>query len=105
MSSDIPVPVEEPPWRPEAGSEPEVTSWPPGRRPALRVWDGTAWQYAPVQARHTYPDGRTVYQVLMPVEGGGRTSRSYRWPQPGLRRAHAPAPPSAGSGHIDSAEA
>jgi hypothetical protein len=105
VSSEIPVPQEEPPWR--EGPQPRVTSWVPGHRPALRVWTGRRWVYAEVQARHDYPppDGRVVYRVLMRVRADVHSVRAYRWPQPGLRVAHGPREPSEQPSHIDSATA
>ncbi|MEN2416485.1 hypothetical protein AABB02_00020 [Streptomyces rimosus] len=35
------------------------------RRPALYVYDGGRWQYAPVMARLDHADGHTEYQVTL----------------------------------------
>lgn len=81
-------PVESRPWRPKDGPEPKVWSWPAGDRPALYVWSTGAWRFAPVMARHDWPDGRVVYQVAVDLDGSTSVvSRSYAWPQPGLRLA------------------
>ncbi|GAA4759447.1 hypothetical protein GCM10023329_00240 [Streptomyces sanyensis] len=63
--------------------------WPPGDRSTLKVWSHGAWRYAPVRARQDFPDGRVVYQVDIDLRGDTSvTTRSYAWPQPGLRREH-----------------
>ncbi|WP_433860217.1 hypothetical protein [Streptomyces kronopolitis] len=86
----IPEPTEARPWRqPEDGPEPKVTTWPPGDRPALRVWSHGKWRYAPVMARQDWADGRVFYQLSVDLTGGTSvTARMYQWPQPGLRVAH-----------------
>ncbi|MFI6415376.1 hypothetical protein [Streptomyces sp. NPDC050585] len=105
MSSSIPVPAEERPWSPGDGPEPAVTTWPPGHRPAMHVWDGSRWRYAPVQSRQDHPDGRTVYRLLVPAGEDGRSVRSYRWPQDGLRPAHGPTRTPETAARINSANA
>lgn len=91
-------PVEAPPWRPELGPAPTVMVWPPGRTPALMVRAAGRWRYAPVHARHAYPDGRVAYMVTVDLTGRLEVVyRTYWWPQPGLRVAHGsavePVPP------------
>ncbi|MFD4933365.1 hypothetical protein [Streptomyces virginiae] len=81
-------PVESRPWNGH-GQEPTVWTWPAGDRPALYVWSLNQWRYARVHARQDWPDGKIVYQVAVDLDGSTTTvSRSYPWPQPGLRRAH-----------------
>ncbi|MEV7512034.1 hypothetical protein AB0O57_29170 [Streptomyces sp. NPDC091201] len=88
MSGEIAEPLECRPWQPEDGPAPTVWSWPAGDRPALWVWSRGDWRYAAVQARHTYPDGSVIYQVAIDCDGSTSVvSRSYPWPQPGLRPA------------------
>ena len=50
------------------GPEPRVRTWPPGRRPAMRVYAEGAWRRAWVLQRQDWPDGRTAYMldVLLP---------------------------------------
>ncbi|AWI32629.1 hypothetical protein [Streptomyces tirandamycinicus] len=82
-------PEQAPPWRPEDGPAPTVWLWPAGNRPGLFVLVNGRWRYAVVQARHDYPDGRVSYQVEVDVHGSTSiTSRSYWWPQEGLKAAH-----------------
>ncbi|MBY8868717.1 hypothetical protein [Streptomyces sennicomposti] len=77
------------PWRPEDGPEPVVWTWPKGDRPALAVWSAGRWRYAPVMARQDWPDGTVRYQVEVDLFGDTSVrSRTYQWPQPGLRTAH-----------------
>lgn len=85
--------IEEPeptrPWRPEDGPAPAVWTWPLGDRPALRVWSAGAWRYAPVRARQDWPDGTVRYQVEVDLRGDTTmVTRTYVWPQEGLRVAH-----------------
>lgn len=83
-------PEQTPPWRPEDGPRPQVKSWPPGARPALRALIDGQWVYAPVRSCYVGADGRVVYQVdvVMPGELSAR-HRAYPWPQPDrLRKAH-----------------
>ncbi|MBK6017723.1 hypothetical protein [Streptomyces sp. MBT53] len=88
-AEEIPEPVTARPWRREDGPRPKVTTWPPGRRPALAVWSGGAWRTAPVMARQDWADGRVFYQVEVDLRGDTLVScRMYQWPQPGLRRAY-----------------
>ncbi|MFI7415295.1 hypothetical protein ACIBU0_42345 [Streptomyces sp. NPDC049627] len=87
--STIPEPEPARPWRPSDGPEPEVSTWPPGDRPALEVWSAGKWRYAAVTARQDWADGTIRYQVLVDLLGDTTvTSRTYQWPQPGLRRCH-----------------
>ncbi|HET6857186.1 MAG TPA: hypothetical protein VFH94_08840 [Streptomyces sp.] len=90
MSATIPEPVPSRPWRPEDGPRPQVWTWPPTDRPVLEVWLAGAWRTARVLARQNWADGSTHYQVQMSLLGDEAvTIRKYRWPQPGLRAAHA----------------
>ncbi|MER7497071.1 hypothetical protein ABT033_31300 [Streptomyces pharetrae] len=87
--SAIPEPELARPWRPEDGPRPVVWTWPPGDRPALKVWSSGRWRYAPVMARQDWADGTVRYQVEVDLRGDTRmSSRTYQWPQPGLRVAH-----------------
>ncbi|WP_328491246.1 hypothetical protein [Streptomyces zaomyceticus] len=87
--SAIPEPQPARPWRHEDGPPPRVSTWPHGDRPALRVWSAGRWRYAPVAARHDYPDGTVRYQVDVDLHGTTSvTSATYEWPQPGLRVSH-----------------
>ncbi|GAA3015319.1 hypothetical protein [Streptomyces fulvorobeus] len=87
--SDIPDAVERQPWQPTDGPAPTVRCWPPAAQPALYVRSGGRWRYAPVHARHEYPDGTVAYQAAVDLHGDTSvTVRLYPWPQPGLRRAH-----------------
>lgn len=89
VSEQIDAPEQVPPWRPEDGPAPRVWCWPPGDQPALYVYDGGRWKYAPVMARLDHADGRTEYQVTLQSDPDrGTVHRAYWWPQPGLRRAH-----------------
>lgn len=73
-------PEQAPPWRPEHGPPPKVWTWPPGDRPALRVWANGAWRYAAVTARHDYEDGRYAYHVEIDVDGSASVKhRAYWW--------------------------
>ncbi|MFF4403853.1 hypothetical protein [Streptomyces sp. NPDC001404] len=56
-------PEEAPPWRERHGPQPQVYSWPPGKRPALSIRIDGRWRYCSVHMRYTYPDGRVAYQV------------------------------------------
>ncbi|MEU4932077.1 hypothetical protein AB0G54_37180 [Streptomyces yokosukanensis] len=88
-AEEIPEPVTARPWRREDGPRPKVTTWPPGRRPALAVWSAGAWRTAPVMARQDWADGRVFYQVEVDLRGDTLVScRMYQWPQPGLRVAY-----------------
>ncbi|MET9528193.1 hypothetical protein [Streptomyces coeruleorubidus] len=90
-TDDIPEPAVARPWRPSDGEQPRVTTWPPGNRPALRVWSHGAWRYAPVRARQDWADGRVFYQVEIDLRGDTTVvTRMYEWPQPGLRAPRAP---------------
>ncbi|MER7952042.1 hypothetical protein ABTY59_32090 [Streptomyces sp. NPDC096079] len=87
--SAIPEPEQSRPWRPEDGPPPQVWTWPKGDRPALEVWSAGRWRYAPVAARHDYPDGTVRYQVDVDLRGTTMvTSATYEWPQPGVRVSH-----------------
>lgn len=57
--SEMPLWVKSYPWHPDDGPPPTVTTWPPGRGPALYAWDGRRWRYSPVLATHAYRDGHT----------------------------------------------
>ncbi|MFE6522282.1 hypothetical protein [Streptomyces sp. NPDC057794] len=86
--------IEEPqparPWRPEDGPQPEVWTWPAGDRPALEVWSGGRWRYAPVRQRQNWADGTVRYQVEVDLDGSRSVrTRTYQWPHEGLRVAHA----------------
>lgn len=86
--AELTEPAESRPWRPEDGAASRVWTWPAGDRPALFVWSCGKWRYAPVMARQDRADGRTVYQVAVDLDGSTSVvSRSYAWPQPGLRVA------------------
>lgn len=77
-------PDQAPPWRPESGQPPTVWVWPAGSRPALRVLIDGQWVYAPVRARHDWPDGRCAYHVDVVLPGHMSTvHRAYWWPQEG----------------------
>ncbi|MFK8851654.1 hypothetical protein [Streptomyces sp. Ac-502] len=118
MSGRFEEPEQAPPWRPEEGPQPQVWCFPAGDRPALYVSlrrDGREEvRYAPVTARHDYPDGRVACHVEIKIDDG-TVHRAYWWPQPSLRVAHrsasAPADrepiPRAGrpGGRIDAADA
>ncbi|MCU4750264.1 hypothetical protein [Streptomyces sp. G-5] len=85
----VPEAVEARPWRPEDGPEPQVWVWPYGTEPALWVGVGGQWRRATVRARQDHADGRTVYQTLVDLDGSSEVlTRSYQWPQAGLRLAH-----------------
>lgn len=88
--SDTPVPDAVParPWRPEDGPRPQVWTWPPTDRPALRVMSGGRPRRAEVIAKQVWADGSVYYQVTVDLYGD-TTVRTllYRWPQPGLRVA------------------
>ncbi|WP_409473539.1 hypothetical protein [Streptomyces sp. HC307] len=87
--SAIPEPEPARPCRPQDGPEPEVWTWPPGDRPALKVWSAGAWRYAPVTARQDWADGTFRYQVLVDLRGDTTiTHRTYVWGHPGLRKCH-----------------
>lgn len=93
--------VEAPPWRPEAGPEPQVTAYLPGHRPLLRVRIDGEWRTATVRARHDYPPGdypnagRVAYQVdiRLPAKPGypddpramETYSRTYWWDPAAMR--------------------
>ncbi len=47
VREQIEEPEQVPPWRPENGPQPRVWCWPSGDRPALYVYDGGKWKYAP----------------------------------------------------------
>ncbi|MFI2078454.1 hypothetical protein [Streptomyces triculaminicus] len=82
-------PKEAPPWREEQGPPPQVHSWPPGKRPALRLYVGGRWQYCPVHMRLTYPDGRVAYQVDVHIQSDTSYSiRTYWWDSEIMRVAH-----------------
>jgi hypothetical protein len=90
-TDDIPEPTVARPWRPSDGAKPKVTTWPPGDRPALKVWSHGAWRYAPVRARQDWADGRVFYQVEVDLRGDTTVvTRMYEWPQPGLRKGYRP---------------
>ncbi|KOU50076.1 hypothetical protein [Streptomyces sp. WM6378] len=88
-------PEQAPPWREGAGPPPQVWLWPRGDRPALWIRAAGRWRYAVVMARHEYADGRVVVQVDVRLprqsaeQEAGVFTRFYRWPQDGLRVAHA----------------
>jgi hypothetical protein len=83
-------PEQSPPWRSEEGPAPTVWTWPTGDRPGLFVRANGRWRYASVLSRHVYADGRESVQVAVDLEGSTTvTTRSYWWPQEGLKPAHA----------------
>ncbi|MGA4803629.1 hypothetical protein [Streptomyces lavendulocolor] len=86
MSDSVPDAVEARPWVPADGHEPLVRTWPAGDRPGMRVRLGGRWRRGVVAARMEWPD-RLVYQVTVSMGGGVTSTRTYRWPQPGLRAA------------------
>ena len=101
-----PVPVR--PWCREDGPPPVVWTWPLDDPPALWVWSCGAWRWAAVRARQDRADGSTVYQVAVDLDGDTTvTTRSYLWPQQGLRVAHrsasAPSREAGGGGRMPSA--
>ncbi|MFI9031132.1 hypothetical protein [Streptomyces sp. NPDC053560] len=58
-------------------------------RPARRViGSGGTWRWAEVTAQHDLSDGQVRYQVDVDLSGTTQvTSRTYAWPQEGLRVA------------------
>lgn len=88
VDDEIPEQAEERPWRPEDGPPPAVRTWAAPDSPALWVRSRGRWRWATVRARQDWADGRTTYQVLVDLDGSTTmVTRSYRWPQPGLRAA------------------
>jgi len=65
------------------GHKPRVTSWPPGKRPTLRIRVDGQWRRAEVLQRQDFTDGRVRYlcDVWMPDGHGGTTAiaRGYWW--------------------------
>lgn len=67
-------------------AEPEVTVYPPGRTPLLRVsWEDTR-PVCPVMARQDWADGRVAYQVVVPTPVGCGAIRLLWW-DPSTMRA------------------
>lgn len=83
--------VEVPPWRPEMGPPPQVTTYPAGREPLLQVRVDGVERDATVMARHDWPSGLIAVQttIRLPVAdlGGqlGAHCRTYLW-DPGAMR-------------------
>lgn len=71
-----------------------MRTYPRAGGPALKVWSGGKWRWAPVMARQDWTDGRVFYQVSVDLTGSTCvTTRLYQWPQPGLRIAQPPTAP------------
>lgn len=89
-STTDPADAEEaPPWRPEDGPAPIVTTWPRAARPALKIRVKGTWRYASVTARQEWANGRVAYQVELDADGSTAvTQRTFWWGQPGVRFAH-----------------
>ncbi|WP_369266084.1 hypothetical protein [Streptomyces harbinensis] len=73
--------------------DPEVTVYPPGRQPLLRVsWEGTQ-PLCPVMARQDWADGRVAYQVVVPTSFGRGAIRLLWWDPRRIRAGCARSPP------------
>lgn len=84
MNGDIPDAVEQRPWQPSDGPEPSVHVYPHRHQPALLVRRGGEWRPGRAVARQRWA-GFYVYQVEVNATLGFTITRTYRWPQPGLR--------------------
>jgi len=87
MNGHVPDAIQQPPWQPSDGPEPAVHVYPHRKLPALDIRINGAWHPARAIARQHWADGSLVYQVDVAPQPGYTIHRSYRWPQPGLRRA------------------
>lgn len=63
-AEEIPGPVPARPWRPEDGPRPKVTTWPPGKEPALEVWTHGRWRYASFSELAAYGPSLVACKVL-----------------------------------------
>lgn len=83
------------PWRPELGPAPRVRSWPPDRRPRMRIRINGQWRQAVVLQRADWADGRTSYllDVRLPMRGNPTTTAyyaaSYWWDERAMRPVRA----------------
>ncbi|MFJ4785173.1 hypothetical protein [Streptomyces sp. NPDC088794] len=87
MSDNIPDAIQQQPWQPSDGPKPAVHVYPHRNLPALDIRINGTWHPARAIARQHWGDGTFVYQVDVAPQPGYTIHRTYRWPQPGLRRA------------------